>query len=515
MDIQFQARSPLRDFLHFFFKRKAQILVFFFATFYTVTVATFMIRPTYEAKAQILVKMGRQNLYLPSSSSNGQIISYGLDDQINSEIELLRSRSLAEKVIRTLGTETILGPKPVVGQLFDTFSKVIHRFFPHPQTNISFENAIITFQKSLTIEHVRKSEVITIKFKHKEPKTAALIANKTADIYFDEHLLIHKDPQSYGFFEEQSQVLKDKLEQAQESLKAFKKNNDVTDLDEQQRLLLNHISNLHAELDHTLSQEAETDNRMHQISQQRDKTPKTIPQWEEVDYSPFLISNLKARLVELQIKEKEFRAKYTPQSRLIQNVKEEMHIVQNNLAEMENKRYGKSRIGVNDTYQQLQGELFRNEAESKALAAKKETQINQLADYQTKLEHLNQMVAKLNNFQQAVDLTRQNYRLYLSKIEESRISDAMYNKKISNVILMEPALPPLKPVSPKKLLNLVLGLFLGAFGGFGLAFLMEYLDDSLERPEQVEITLKLPVLTSVPEFKTRLPRYTPSGWQEN
>jgi capsular polysaccharide biosynthesis protein len=42
----------------------------------------------------------------------------------------------------------------------------------------------------------------------------------------------------------------------------------------------------------------------------------------------------------------------------------------------------------------------------------------------------------------------------------------------------------------------VLGLFLGAFGGLGLAFFLEYLDDSLETIEDVEEKLQLPVLAS-------------------
>jgi capsular polysaccharide biosynthesis protein len=60
---------------------------------------------------------------------------------------------------------------------------------------------------------------------------------------------------------------------------------------------------------------------------------------------------------------------------------------------------------------------------------------------------------------------------------------------------------PLKPVSPKVFLNLVLGLFLGALGALGLAFFLHYLDDSLETVEDVEHTLDVPVLISVPYSK--------------
>ena len=177
-------------------------------------------------------------------------------------------------------------------------------------------------------------------------------------------------------------------------------------------------------------------------------------------------------------------------------------MVRQTLADQEKKRYGTSSSGLNPTYQRLEGELFQNEAELRALEAKQGTQSAQLAAFQDQLEKLNRIEVELNQLEQEVEVQRQNYRLYLTKFEESRISSAMDTEKITNVSLLEPATAPLKPVSPKKLLNLVLGIFLGAFGGLGLAFFMEYLDDSLEKPEQAETAVKIPVLTSVPEFKT-------------
>jgi uncharacterized protein involved in exopolysaccharide biosynthesis len=185
----------------------------------------------------------------------------------------------------------------------------------------------------------------------------------------------------------------------------------------------------------------------------------------------------------------------------VQNVREEIEIVRAKLDEQEAKRYDRVRSGVNVTHQRLQEELFRNQAELKALNAKKATQTAQLADYQTRLDKLSGIEVELNRIKHQVEVDRLNFRLYLTKFEESRISDAMDTEKISNVTRIQAASPPIKPVSPKVLLNLVLGLFLGAFGGLGLAFFMEYLDDSLETPEAAENALKVPVLASVPELK--------------
>jgi uncharacterized protein involved in exopolysaccharide biosynthesis len=469
-------QCSLRDILYVIFKRKYQILFVFSVIVGTVIIGSFVIPPTFEAKAQILVKIGRENFYVPPNATNGQIINYNQDDYVNSEIELLKSRSLAEKVIEDIGPENIY-------------------------KNMEYKNTVLKFQQSLFVKGIDKSDVIEISFKHKDPKTAALIVNTLANAYLDKHLLVHKNPQSYNFFEDQSQVLKNKLEQAETALETFKKQNSVTDLKEQQKILLKQIADLHAELNRTLSDVAETKNRSFQIRMQLGKTPKTIPQGEEVDHNTYLISNMEAKLVELKLKEKDLLNKYTPQSRLVTNVEEEIQIVQNKLAEQESKQYGKSRVGLNSTYQRLQEELFRNEAEGQALSAKREIQNRQLSDFQSKLENLNRMEVKIGQLEQDAHVSNQNYRLYLAKFEESRISDAMDNRKISNVTLMQSALTPLDPVSPKVSLNIVLALFLGGFGGLGLAFFADYMDDTLEKPEDVEKVLQLPLLASIPDIK--------------
>ena len=175
-------------------------------------------------------------------------------------------------------------------------------------------------------------------------------------------------------------------------------------------------------------------------------------------------------------------------------------MVRKRLAEQEARRHGTTRTGVNTVYQGLQAELFRNEADLIALRAKKETQSVHLADYQKRLEKLNRFEMEFNRLKQDVEVDRQNYRLYLTKFEESRISNAMDRERIANVSVISPARSPLKPVSPNIRLNMVLAIFLGGFGALGLAYFSEHLADSLEKADDVENHLHLPVLASIPQL---------------
>ena len=490
------SRASLRDFLHVLFKRKTQILVFFFATFCTVAIGTFVIKPTYEAKAHILVKVGRESMYVPATASGNPVISINREEQINSEIEILKGRSLIQDVV------TSLGPATIYPDLATEKKGILATLIPgRSQEDMTpAEKAFLGLQKKLEVQGIKKSNVIEISFKHSDPQIAAAVVNTLAEFYLDRHVSVHKTPRSYEFFQQQSNFLKTKLSSDESTLQALKEKYNVTELDEQQKILLQRAHDLRMALNLTKSEIVGTDSRISLLSQQLKAQPKTISQGENIDQNPYLINTLEARLVELQLKERKLLVKYTEQSRLVKNVRDEIRIVQQKLVQQEKKGYGSSRSGVNPTYQLLHEDLLRNKVELRALTAKKVVQTTQLAKYHQELEAFNKIEVVHDQLEQEVDVDRQNYRLYLTKFEESRISDAMDTEKMTSVSLIEPAQKPLKPISPKKLLNLVLGLFLGAFGGLGLAFFMEYLDDSLETVEDVEAALQLPVLASMPEL---------------
>jgi uncharacterized protein involved in exopolysaccharide biosynthesis len=265
-----------------------------------VAVGTFMAKPTYQADAQILVKLGRENIYLPASGSSSPVINFNREEQINSEIEILKSRSLAMEVLQELGPATVYegisnGPSGIRAAILP--SKGSGR--------TPAEKAFLQMQKALDVQGIKKSNVIECSFKHTDPQTAAAVANKLSNLFLDRHLSVHKTPQSYAFFQQQSEFLKTKLNKAEARLQELKEKYDVTALDEQQSILLRQAADMRADLNETLSHAVEVENRIEELQQQLAAVPTTIPQGEEIDHNPYLISTLEARLVELQLEEQE------------------------------------------------------------------------------------------------------------------------------------------------------------------------------------------------------------------
>lgn len=491
------AAPSLRDVLRILFKRKLQILLFFGFTVIAVATVSLVVKPTYQAAAQILIKVGRENIYVPTLPAGGSappVISVNREEQLNSEIEILKSQFLAERVVASLGPAVIY---PALGSLGEGW---LRGWLPNRGVRQSpSQRAVTQLLKNLTVEGVKRSDVISARFRHHDPQMAATVINRLVSIYVDRHLEVFQSPQGPAFFQEQVRLLKTKLSQSEDRLETFKRKHDLTSLEEQRALLLRNEAERRSALYQTLNQEAETEDRLRQLREQLAAIPKTIPLEEGIEYIAEAISVLQARLVELELREQELVRKYTDQNRSVQGIRDEIQLVRKKLAEQESKGYRRSRTGVNPVHQALQQDLLRNEAELKALRAKRENQAAQQADYQKRLDTFRGIEVPFIRLQQEVELDRQNYRLYLTKLEESRISDAMDREKMANVSLIEPAQPPLKPVSPKLFLNIVLAFILGAVGALGIAFFSEYLSESLERPEDVEHYLHLPVLASIPE----------------
>lgn len=82
-----------------------------------------------------------------------------------------------------------------------------------------------------------------------------------------------------------------------------------------------------------------------------------------------------------------------------------------------------------------------------------------------------------------------------------RIARESGSVRTRDLIVVETATLPLKPVSPQKLLNTLIAAMLGFLLATGSAFLFEYLDDSLKTVEDIRQSLSLPTLTVVPRPK--------------
>jgi non-specific protein-tyrosine kinase len=121
-------------------------------------------------------------------------------------------------------------------------------------------------------------------------------------------------------------------------------------------------------------------------------------------------------------------------------------------------------------------------------------------EYDVLLEEYPGDSERLTAASRSIALKEDTYAMLLEQYAQTRIRQALRANSIS---VVEPAIVPEKPSSPKLVLNLALGFMVGLAGGLGLAFLFENLDNTLYTTEQIEAVTELPVLGKIPGVNGR------------
>ena len=220
--------------------------------------------PTYEATSKVLVKFGRENVYATTSQSqggSGQIVfDTAREERINSEVELLKGRALISKVIADIGIDNIY---PSHGSSFlrihyklRSSSSWVAKKCPQPTAPSFF------LQKKLEVEAVKKSDVITVTFQHEDPDVAAQVVNRLVDRFIEYHVLVHQQPQSYGFFDEQVKLQAEQLKNSETDYQAYRSKVNVAAVKEQREPLLKQISELELSLAKTRSEISENEGKL-------------------------------------------------------------------------------------------------------------------------------------------------------------------------------------------------------------------------------------------------------------
>jgi uncharacterized protein involved in exopolysaccharide biosynthesis len=209
------------------------------------------------------------------------------------------------------------------------------------------------------------------------------------------------------------------------------------------------------------------------------------------------VDDAKSQLLALQLKEQDLLRKFTETNPLVVSVRREMEIVRTFITRQEQDIKGRMQTGQNVVYLDLEREMNRLQAELPSQEAKAASLGRQIAQLNLQIPTLDMTEMALENLKRDVAVSDRNYRTYLEKVEDARILEDLNRQKSANISVIQQAAVPVEPVSPRKLLNIALGLILGALAGLGIAFVTEFSAQGLSTPGSVERVLGLPVLTTI------------------
>ncbi len=477
----------LRDFLAIGFRHRRLIVVSFLGTFLGTILAVLWVGNRYEAHMEILVKHERVDPVVTTGPNAVGSFTQDVvtEEEMNSEVELIRSQDLLEEVVVTCGLHL---RKP-------------HFWSPWIPTWVAAEalripKAVRKLSKELNVEPVKKSDLIEVIYASRDPELAARVLNTLGNLYLAKHLAVHRPPGEFNFFQQQAAQYRKSLAALEVRLADFGRTQGVVAAQAERDIALQKVNEFDAALGQTQAAIAGTAERIRALQAELALTPPRLS--TQVRTSPQLLEQLKSALLTLELKRTELLGKFEPGYPLVQEVEAQIAQTRSAITAAEKAPVHEDTTDQNPTYQWLSGELAKAKADLSTLQASAAATARLVRAYRDKIQFLDQKGFAQQDLIRAAKAEEANYLLYLNKQEEARISDALDSKRISNVVIAEAATVPALPAHSPGLFILLGGL-LAIVVSAGSAFASDYLDPSFRTPDEVQEFLDVPVLAALPE----------------
>lgn len=502
----------LRDILNILFKRRLVIGGFFLAAIIGGYAGLKLVSPTYESTARLLVRIGQEDIYmpvLPSSQFRTPMMSVVREEQLHSESGILTSVDLAQKVVGELTPQALFPgidvnhpwytPKGWVQIAKGMYNGLENYFFPLSADRTLEGQAVNRFIKDLKAEAVKSSNIIEVTLRSKVPEAAANGVNTLVKQYLGERVRIYQREQA-SFFTEQLSQLDSQLEATEKAVDHFRGDQQIVDVDKQRNQQMERLGDVRKQIDALKVAVSQAERQNQVLRDQMASVPATTELSGAESANNFSISEMNKQLADLQRQEADIVQRFSADDPRLRSVREEINVVQRLLKDQQGQRYSSSQKGINPLYARVRDDLLKNDSQLAGLRQALDNWLTLEREALERLNELNVQEAEYKRLVQQLEVLRDTRRLYLEKTEETRFLSAQAAAKIGNVSVVNWGTANNRPVSPKLWLVLIGVLVVGLLGGIGLAFVVEFLDDSLKSDADVMRYLKLPVIAKVPEL---------------
>jgi capsular exopolysaccharide synthesis family protein len=346
-----------------------------------------------------------------------------------------------------------------------------------PPSNGGIDSGKISaYTRMVSIDPVKRSRIVTVGISSPNAELAARIANAHVDGYIQQgfKLKSQANEEARKFLQTKLGELKDRVEQSEMSLNQFRRGKGIISLDEKENIVVDRLADLNRRLTESEAERIGLEAQARLIrSRQYDSLPAVIGNG--------LIQTLRGQIVQLEAEQAKLSDQFLPGYPRLAQIKAQLEESRARL----NQQIKNVVEGINSAYLAAAGK----ERELRAQMDKQKSETFALKDASVQYA----ILAREANT---------NKQLYDSVLERFREISVAGELPASNVTILDRAEIPTVPAKPNKRLILMLGAFLGLFGGLGLALLLEHLDNTLSTAKEIERVLMLPCLSVVPDVLT-------------
>lgn len=489
-----EVEVDLKHYLRVLVRRRVYVVGTLLGVLFLTAVITFTSRPLYKATGEILIRptsAALESLNIPQELLGLMPSSRG---DLSNEIQLIKS----QLVLKRLSTRLAAEGHPVHAAATSGTAAMAEESAPGGPTQQAF--SIDTLRGMLDIQQIPNTNILRIQAVSHSPTEAADVVNALIAVYqdFDRERARSSIQSVTQFLEEKIQDTEDQLKLSEQKLAEYAEEVQVA-LESQ--ALVAKLSRLEQLLAEALVELEDKKTQLDAVDRfLEDIKSQFLEKLGSEEGSAFLLEVMDKltliRQIQRQIAEWESeRERYLNDGDYIKAQELEQKIV-NKRKELEDSATEQfSLLEQFPKYEDLIKQQLDLTLEIMALENRVRVLERQRAQ---EIANLNQHGLELARLQRELDVTQDLYELLLTEYSKMRVAEM---GQLGSVEVINPAEPPSTPFKPNKLMNLFVGAVLGLMGGVGVAFLREALHPTFSSKEDVEQTLGLPVLASVPRIK--------------
>ena len=463
------------------------------------TISVLIETPLYTSSATILIKPGTPQVFGNQvQGDNANADQYDYYENFNkTQYEILKSRSLAVSAIKYNGLEKRLTSRPHVkigwyGSAKHAIGRWIHGGAGKSATmktaggpassDVDSDGvsaaAVGIYMGGLSVRPVLDTNLVRIEFTTPDPELSARLANAHAHAYIRQGIELHSqaNEEAQKFLQVKLVQLKEKLQKSEYALNRYRREQGIVpglmSLDGKETIVLDRLAVLSKDLTEAQVARLEMESQVQMIRNHQDDV---LPQLHDDKMLQQLRADYDQLSTEYAGMAKQFKPDYPPLARLqarrddIQrNINEEIGHVKSSIE----SGYGEAQVKE----QKLQQEMDKDRAHALGL---------------------NDAAVEYAILQREVDTNRDLYNSVLQRMKDVGLAA---EARASNVVVIDGAEVPSWPSSPRISQSVMESAVISLIAAIALAFLIEFLNNRLKTPEEVESYLRVPNLAVVPLF---------------
>lgn len=461
-------------------KRKWVIVSFISILVVFTGIYTFTATPVYQATTTLLIE-----------EESSKVLSiedeFGIGRRVNdlrffnTQINLLRSRNLAERTaekMNLLRREEFGAGRSTRKNFFRTVKNFITLKWlssnneadgentPPPVRINPYSDIARAILGSIRITPIRETKLVRLSYLSPYPNLSAELVNALAQEYIN--FSIEKrsgiTKQRVNFLNEQIAILREELNAKNRELQRYSLEKDIVELSQSDNPAVRDYEEMH---------DAHNRAKFDRIRAYTTFTTLRELQGTDVDSLPHILDN--PLIQQLQ----------TDYARLKTEYEEMRKTYGENHPEMIRRRTRIDNLGL-EIISELDKAITAAERKYNEELTRENRMKNELDSQMANVAKTGSAEVQYSLLKIEINSITNQIDFFVKERDEASVSINLEGLKIGNISIIDPAEVPRRPVSPNKRKNLLIAFVLGLFGGVGLCFLLEFLDNTIKGPEEVE-----------------------------